>query len=164
MAQRLKHLPGMRETRVRSLGQEDPLEKEMATHFSTLAWRIPWKEEPGRLQSIGSQRVRHDWATSLSFYFNQVKNLIVIFCSTCSFLAGVLIPVMYFTFQRHSPPIWYIPKAVYFAWWKYQYPCHSILRISHSLSPGHMVLDASLLIKYIIVVSQIHHLYLPQNT
>ena len=66
VAQRLKHLPGMRETQVRSLGQEDPLEKEMATHSSTLAWRIPWTEEPGRLQSMGSQRVGHDWATSLS--------------------------------------------------------------------------------------------------
>ena len=55
----------MRETRVQSLGWEDPLEKEMATHSSTLAWKIPWTEEPGRLQSMGSQRVRHDWATSL---------------------------------------------------------------------------------------------------
>ena len=55
VAQRLKHLPGMRETQVRSLGWEDPLEKEMATHSSTLAWRIPWREEPGRLQSTGSQ-------------------------------------------------------------------------------------------------------------
>ena len=60
MAQRLKRLPGMQETWVRSLGQEDPLEKEMATHSSTLAWRIPWREESGRLQSMGSQRVRHD--------------------------------------------------------------------------------------------------------
>ena len=58
MAQMLKHLPAMRETRVRSLGWEDPLEKEMATHSSTLAWKIPWSEEPGRLQSMGSQRVR----------------------------------------------------------------------------------------------------------
>ena len=48
-----------------SILQEDPLEKEMATHSSTLAWRIPWREEPGRLQSMGSQRVRHDWVTSL---------------------------------------------------------------------------------------------------
>ena len=47
-------------TQVRSLGREDPLEKEMATHFSTLAWKIPWTEEPGRLQSMGSQRVGHD--------------------------------------------------------------------------------------------------------
>ena len=58
MAQRLRHLLGMRETQVRSLGLEDPLEKEMAAHSSTLAWRIPWREEPGRLQSMGSQRLR----------------------------------------------------------------------------------------------------------
>ena len=60
VAQRLKRRPGMRETWVRSLGWEDPLEKEMATHSSTLAWRIPWRKEPGRLQSMGLQRVRHD--------------------------------------------------------------------------------------------------------
>ena len=60
VAQRLKHLPAMRETWVRSLGREDPLEKEMATHSSILAWRIPWREEPGRLQSTGSQTVGHD--------------------------------------------------------------------------------------------------------
>ena len=60
VAQRLKHLPAMRETWVRSLGGEDPLEKEMATHFSILAWRIPWKGEPGGLQSMGLQRVGHD--------------------------------------------------------------------------------------------------------
>ena len=60
VAQRLKCLPGMQETRVPSLGLEDPLEKEMATHSSTLAWRIPWREEPARLQSMGSQRVGHD--------------------------------------------------------------------------------------------------------
>jgi len=59
VAQRLKHLPPMRETWVRSLGQEDPLEKEMATHSSIPAWRIPWTEEPGRLQSTGLQRVGH---------------------------------------------------------------------------------------------------------
>ena len=58
--QRLKCLPAVWETWVQSLGWEDPLEKEMATHSSTLAWRIPWTEEPGRLQSMGSQRVRHD--------------------------------------------------------------------------------------------------------
>ena len=56
----VKHLPTMWETRVRSLGQEDPLEKEMATHSSIHAWKIPWTEEPGGLQSMGSQRVRHD--------------------------------------------------------------------------------------------------------
>jgi len=60
VAQRLKRLPPMWETWVRSVGQEDPLEKEMATHSSILAWRIPWMEEPDRLQSMGSQRVGHD--------------------------------------------------------------------------------------------------------
>ena len=60
MAQRLKHLPGMWETWVRSLGWEDPLEKEMATHSGTLAWRIPRREEPGRLPSMGLQRVKHN--------------------------------------------------------------------------------------------------------
>ena len=60
VVQRVKHLPVVQETQVRSLGQEDPLEKEMATHSSILAWRIPWTEEPGGLQSTGLQRVRHD--------------------------------------------------------------------------------------------------------
>ena len=57
MAQRVKSLPTMQETQVQSLGQEDPLEKEMATHSSILAWKTPWTEESGRLQSMGSQRV-----------------------------------------------------------------------------------------------------------
>ena len=60
VAQMVKCLPAMWETRVQSLGQEDPLEKEMATHSSTLAWKIPGMEKPGRLQSMGSQRVGHD--------------------------------------------------------------------------------------------------------
>ena len=58
-AQWMKRLPAMQETRVRSLGWEDPLEKEMAIYSSTLAWKIPWMEEPGRLQSVRSLRVRH---------------------------------------------------------------------------------------------------------
>ena len=60
MAQLVKRLPTMWETRVRSLDQEAPLEKEMATHSSILAWKIPWMEEPGRLQPMGLQRVRQD--------------------------------------------------------------------------------------------------------
>ena len=60
MSQTVKRLPAVWETWVRSLGQEDPLEKEMATHSSNLAWKIPWTEEPGRLWSMGSQRVGHD--------------------------------------------------------------------------------------------------------
>ena len=63
VAQMVKHLPAMWETQVRSLGQEDPLEKEMATYSSILAWKIPWMEVPGGLQSMGSKRVGHDWAT-----------------------------------------------------------------------------------------------------
>ena len=58
--ERLKRLPAVQETCAQSLGGEDPLEKEMATHSSILAWRIPWMEEPGGLQSTGSQRVGHD--------------------------------------------------------------------------------------------------------
>ena len=60
MAQSVKSLPAIPETQAQSLGQEDPLEKEMATHSSILAWRIPWTEEPGGLQSMGSQTVGHD--------------------------------------------------------------------------------------------------------
>ena len=60
VAQMVKHLPTMQETQVQSLGQEDLLEKEMATLCSILAWKTPWTEEPGRLQSMGSQRVSHD--------------------------------------------------------------------------------------------------------
>ena len=60
MAQKVKHLPAVWETGVRSLGREDPLEEEMATHSSNLAWRVPWTEELGGLQSMGSQTVRDD--------------------------------------------------------------------------------------------------------
>ena len=67
VAQTVKRLPTMRETRVQSLGWEDPLEKEMATHSSTLAWKIPWMEEHDRLQSMGLQRVGHDRVISLLF-------------------------------------------------------------------------------------------------
>ena len=78
VAQRLKPLPAMQETWVWSLGLEDPLEKEMATHPSILAWRIPWTEEPGGLQSTRWQRVGHSWVTSLllSFMTNDVEHLL----------------------------------------------------------------------------------------
>ena len=66
VAQMVKRLSTMQETRVQSLGWEDPLEKEMAIHSSTIAWKIPWTEEPGRLQSLGLQRFGHDCVTSLS--------------------------------------------------------------------------------------------------
>ena len=63
-AQSVTNLPDVQETWVQSLGREDPLEREMATHSSILAWKISWTEEPGGLQSMGSQRVRYDWATN----------------------------------------------------------------------------------------------------
>ena len=69
VAQTVKCLPTVRETRVQSLGWEDPLEKEMATHSSILAWEIPWTENPGRLQSMGSQRVRRNFT-----YLNGIKH------------------------------------------------------------------------------------------
>ena len=68
VAQTVKHLPAVWETWDRSQGQEDPLEKEMAMHSSTLAWKIPCIEEPGRLQSMGLQRIGHELATSLVYY------------------------------------------------------------------------------------------------
>ena len=76
VTQMVKHLSIMWETWVRSLGREDPLEKEMAIHPSTIAWKIPWTEEPGRLQSMGSPRVGHDWATSLSFSLRNLHTVL----------------------------------------------------------------------------------------
>ena len=78
VAQMVNNLPAMQETWVRSLGQEDPLEKGMATHFSILAWRNPWTEEPDGLQSMGLQRVGHAWTTntfSTKVEFSSVQSL-----------------------------------------------------------------------------------------
>ena len=71
VAQSVKNLPAVQETQVWSLGWEDPLEKEMAAHSRTLAWKISWTEEPGGLQSMGSQRARHDWATNTHSVLHQ---------------------------------------------------------------------------------------------
>ena len=71
VAQMVKHPPAMQETRVQFLGQKDPLEKKMATHSSIPAWRIPRTEQPGGLQTMGSQRVRHDWAANTFFQTNK---------------------------------------------------------------------------------------------
>ena len=79
----VKNLPAVCETRVQSLGREDPLEKKMATHSSILGWKIPRMEEPGGLQSMGSQRVGHDRATSLSLSFTLVSS---------SYLINLIIP------------------------------------------------------------------------
>ena len=94
----------MQETWVRSLGGEDPLEKEMAAYSSILAWRIPWMEEPGGLQFMGPQRFRHDWVTSLSLSFIVVVNLLRrVFCpsmwSILENIACALEKNMYFAFE-----------------------------------------------------------------
>ena len=75
VAQTIKNLPAMQETQVQSLGQEDPLEEGMATHSSILAWRIPWTEEPGGLQSLGLRRVGHDWATNTITLYHLIHEL-----------------------------------------------------------------------------------------
>ena len=71
----VQNLSSMQETQVWTLGREDPLEKGMATHSSILAWRIPWREEAGRLQSMGLQRLRHDWMTNTFNTFTLTNNL-----------------------------------------------------------------------------------------
>ena len=91
MDQRLKRLPAMQETWVRSLGRKDPLEKEMATHSSSLAWRIPWMEKPGGLQSTGSQRVRHNRASELTEKHLSAQLLIA--ARTAQLLLPQLLPI-----------------------------------------------------------------------
>ena len=123
MAQTVKRLPTRRETRFQSLGGEDPLEKEMATHSRIPAWKIPWTEEPGRLQSMGSQRVRHNWATSLSLsFFRRMTNKTLI--------SGFI----------HSPcPLVLVPYICTLIFWELilSLPCQSLLLApsptSHSL-------------------------------
>ena len=75
VAQTVKHLSTMQETRVQSLGWEDPLEKEMAIHSRNIAWKIPWMEEPGRLQPMGSQRVRHNYVLMCTENFREFISL-----------------------------------------------------------------------------------------
>ena len=90
----VKCLPAMRETRVQSLDWEDPLEKEMATHSSTHAWKIPWMKKPGGLQSMGLQRVGHNWATShspwtsifLFIYWPSIAKFLFCCCGCCFYL------------------------------------------------------------------------------
>ena len=110
-ASTVKRLPAMQETRVRFLGQEDPLEKEMAIHSSTFAWKIPWTEEPDRLQSMGLQRVGHDWATSPHF-----TSLCPDICPRVGLLNHMVILFLLFwwtfiLFSIVAAPI-YIPKTM----------------------------------------------------
>ena len=111
VVQMVKRLPEIQKTRVQSLGQEGPLEKEMATHSSTLAWKIPWTEEHGRLQSMGLQRVRHGWATSLSFAFH-----------------GVHVPWPVYSFRCW----WMFEKFCHFNYSKQSYYEHSSINFSEA--------------------------------
>ena len=93
VAHTIKNLPAVQETCVRSLGQEDPLEKGMASYSSILAWRIPWTEEPGGLQSMGLQRIGHDWVTKHTggqeLMFNFTDNIgISVKCGNTRYLIG----------------------------------------------------------------------------
>ena len=142
VAQTLKCLPAMRDTWVQSLGQEDPLEKEMATHSSTLAWRVPWTEEPGRLQSMGLQRVGHDWATSLSLTIqssNHSPSLVftqrswnLSLCKTCIriFIAAVVIlPKL----GSNQGVLQWVDKL----WYSHTIECYSVLKGKELLILSH---------------------------
>ena len=125
--QRVKRLPTMWETWVRSLGQEDPLEKALAPHSSTLAWKILWMEKPGRVQSMGSQRVGHDWATSLSLslYFHALVSI-----QCCDFvvtaLDGFLLNKWIYLPPKHlkmgcvSDAHFFIPQIVMYESWRFK--------------------------------------------
>ena len=102
VAQRLKRLPAMRETWVQSLGREDPLEKEMATHSSILAWRIPWREEPGGLQSIGSQ----SW-TLTHFTHKTLIQLNTLFYCTLICLQWCFLEDIMVEFTCLCPKLWF---------------------------------------------------------
>ena len=101
----------MRETQVQSLGWEDPLEKKMATQSSSLAWRLSWTEEPGRLQYMGSQRVGHDWVTSLHFWMKYLMHAISNFPDEISSLSHSIV-FLYF-FELNTKEVFCIS------------PCHS---------------------------------------
>ena len=93
VAQLVKNLPAIQETWVWFLGQKDPLEKETSTHSSILAWRIPWTDKPGRLQSMESQRVGHNWVTTLSLYFPWTMVGAEEFKSPCGMIEGQRIQI-----------------------------------------------------------------------
>ena len=110
----VKNLPAMQETRVWSLGREDPLEKGMAAHSSILAWRIPWTEEPGRLQPTGSQRVGHDWVTLFTLY--NIISLVICFIYS---IDSIYVFVLFLTkLLRLHLGLW-VSCSLYLKWpWK----------------------------------------------
>ena len=108
VAQMVKRLPAMQETRVRSLGWEDPLVKEMATHSSILAWKISWME-PGRLQSMGSRRVGQDWATSLHFtslHFNTIVTFLSIYIVSYNLYNGPVNAIIFLVLWMKELNLW----------------------------------------------------------
>ena len=124
----VKHWPTIWGTWVRSLGLEDPLEKEMAAHSSTLAWKIPQMEESGRLQSMGSQRVGHDWATSLSLWDSSATNVtclvMVTHVAKASFIFKVCFSLLlYFQVQwflfLFSPLCYWAHPLIFLFWLLY---------------------------------------------
>ena len=121
VAQMVKSLSAMLETWVRSLGWEDTLEKEMATHSSTLPWKIPWTEESGRPQSMGSQRVRHDGVTLLLLFRKSWLTLVLDWVKLCSDLTLTLPRFFSGSLQKAwdivQPPwkIW--AKSWFYSWW-----------------------------------------------
>ena len=93
VASLVKNQPAMREIWVRSLGWEDPLEKEMATHSSILAWRTPWTEEPGGLQSTGSQRIGHNWTSDLTVVSLILILIFILMCHLNAFYSAITLCV-----------------------------------------------------------------------
>ena len=112
VAQMVKRLPIMQETWVWSLAWEDPLEKAMATHSSILAWKIPWMEEPGRLHSMWSQRVRHNWATSLSLSMSQWGLCLEAPADYSKEAVWKGAPVALYLAQQKCPSLSFCPKGV----------------------------------------------------
>ena len=139
----VKRLPAMRETRVWPLGWEDSLEKQMTTHSSTLVWKIPWTEEPGRLQSMGSQRVRHDWTTSLTLN----KQVLLTFpklatLHSCSLIyhmySNERLPICHQT-QHKATQVCFL--GFFISFWRF--PCHTkrILNKGIGFSPVNLCLS-----------------------
>ena len=131
----------MQEIRVWSLSGEDPLEQEMATHSSILAWKIPWTEEPGRLQSMGSQRVRHDWVTEQvhmhlkqGFPDSTLGKLLLCFLGYPMHISHIYMHICYIytLFQwlcyRYSGEYWLPLRRTQFLWWSH---CINILSQCH---------------------------------
>ena len=121
MSQTVKNLPAIQKAQVQSLGWEDPLEKEMPSHFSNLAWRIPWTGEPGGLQSMGSQRVRHDWATKTAglseFLLTGKKSSLYYLLYAVIFNIKESCKLYLANFVEIVFPLTFVYSAVFITWW-----------------------------------------------